>query len=116
MGAALDGSDTDDGVIWPAQVCAVLPCSGSGSSSCLNFQQPTGSLLGVEVQMSGLRDGLCVPEVLATSGNKGEALFAPGAQSNGFEFFQQGSESSVTVTSDAALLSAVLYSRPFGSH
>lgn len=113
--AVLDGTDTNDGMTWPAQVCAVLPCSGSGSSACLNFQQPTGSLHGVEVQMSGLRDGLCVPEVLATNGNKGEALLAPGATSNGFEFSQQGSGSSVTATSDAALLSAILYSRPFGN-
>lgn len=112
--AALDGTDTNDGMTWPAQVCAVLPCRSAGSS-CLNFQQPSGSLKGVEVQMTGLRDGLTVPEVLATSGNKGEAVLAPGSSTNGFTFSQQGTESSVTVSSEAALLSAILYSRPFSN-
>lgn len=112
--AILDGTDTNDGMVWPAQVCAVLPCQRSGSS-CLDFQKPSGQLLGLEVQMSGLRTGLTVPEVLASTGNTGEALLVPGASSNGYAFSQHGSESSVTVTSDATLLSAVLYSRPFTS-
>lgn len=113
--AVLDGSDTDDGMVWPAQVCAVLPCHGSGGSTCLNFQQPSGSLLGVEVQISGLRDGLCVPEVLATSGRTGEALLAPGVPVNGYEFAQEDSTSSVTATADTALLSTVLYSRLYSN-
>merc|ERR1712100_500836 len=49
--AVLNGNDEDDGVSWPAHVCAVLPCRNG--RNCLSFQQPSGNLKAVEVTMTG---------------------------------------------------------------
>jgi hypothetical protein len=39
--AALDGDDTDAGVAWSAQVCALLYCpAGEESARCLAYRQP----------------------------------------------------------------------------
>lgn len=104
--AALDGTDTDDGVRWPAQVCAVLPCRQG--MKCLAFQQPTGNLKGVNITMTGSNSVSVVPEVLGSSGG-GEVLLTPG-DALSFEC-GQGS-ASVTVNSPVTLLSAVIYGRP----
>merc|ERR1712232_1057143 len=84
--AVLDGNDTEEGVTpFPAQVCAVLPCS-SASEDCLTHQAPQGDLQGVQLIMTGVTAASVVPEVFADD----ETLLTPGNSTDGFDFFHSG--------------------------
>jgi len=106
--AALDGTDTNSGMRWPAQICAVLPCSRAGSG-CLTFQQPSGSLKSINVAMTGSTAVSIVPEVLGVDGSNGELLLT----SDQLQFVGGPGQStaSVNVTSPVTLISVVLYGR-----
>lgn len=106
--AVLNGYDNDDGVSWPAHVCAVLPCRSG--RNCLNFQQPSGSLKSVTVTMTGSNAASIIPEVLATG--SGETLLTPG---DALSFEQSSNGASVEVNSPSTLISAIIYGRPFAS-
>jgi len=107
--AVLDGTDTDAGMKWPAQVCAVVPCSKPGPA-CLKFQQPMGSLRGVSVSMTGSTSVSVVPEVLGADGSDGAVLLTPGA---GLQFVGAPGlpTASVNASSPVTLISAILYGR-----
>lgn len=108
--AVLDGRDSDDGVTWPAHVCAVVPCRNG--RNCLSFQQPSGSMKSVEVTMTGSNAASVVPEVLAT-GSGGEKLLTPGKK--GLSFTSSQGSATVSANSASTLISAIVYGRPFAS-
>merc|ERR1712050_70098 len=112
MGAALDGSDMDEGSIhWPVQVCAILPFQSPGTG-CLTRQQPTGDLTGVSLRTTGVTAASAVPEVIATEGPGSEVLLTPADGPNNFVFkHDTGSDASLTVKSTDTLTSAIIYGR-----
>merc|ERR1712217_729971 len=97
--AALDGDDGEAGVNpFPAQVCAVLPCS-STSSRCLTHQAPQGSLQRVKLDMTGVTSASVVPEVFAGD----ETLLAPNKSDEGFTFSHSGNTASLAASTSSKL-------------
>jgi len=107
--AALDGNDGESGVAsFPAQVCAVLPCS-SASSSCLTHQAPSGNLQGVKIEMTGVTAASVVPEAFAGD----ETMLAPGGSTEGFVFSHSGTTASLSASTASKIGSVLLYGRTF---
>ena len=130
--AALDGFDSDDGVSWGAQICAVLACPvGESGERCLTYRAgaPATALPAVTLSASGLSlgaGGAMFAEALATSRSTTQIMLPPlsrapvaGDADGGLYFVDAGSNATLVVRApngaDAGLGlgSAALYGRVF---
>jgi hypothetical protein len=108
----LDGIDGEAGIVFPSQVCAVLPCPTPGRN-CLSYQQPLGQLQGLVLQMSGVESSTLVPEVVATKGGYSQVELTPGDETDGFTFRKSHSTSELHISTTMNVFSALIYGRLF---
>lgn len=124
--AALDGTDTSEGLTWGARVCAILPCTlsvgESSQRSCLNYQKrPSSALTAVTLEMTRAQADYIFPEIIASDSAtaNSQTLLTPveGDSVEDGEFFfyddEEAGKASVQLEYSGGVTSVTMYGRKY---
>ena len=85
--ALVAGTDSEEGNVWGARACAVLPCA-TPSRGCLSYQTPGGEtsrLAAVSIELCGLATtDFVVPEVVSGGAAREQAMLQPATANSTF--------------------------------